>query len=108
MPDLPPPARNALAHSALLRLVAWVQEQGGSSARVYFRVDAEGQRELCAAGPLPAGALLLHIPRHLLITLFSDEALAPLQGSYVLPAILRRRARLDDEYRRIAQHLPPE
>lgn len=164
MPDLPPAARNAQAHAALLRLVAWVQEQGGSSARVYFRVDADGQRELCAAGPLPAGALLLHIPRHLLITLdaaraspigraahhshshpsdwgymalhiaharrtsgplapfvavlptahpglptlFSDEALAPLQGFYVLPAILRRRARLDDEYQRIAQHLPPE
>lgn len=163
MPTAPTPPHNASAHAALLHLMAWVQARGGHCAGVHFRVDRDGQRELCASAPFPKGALVLHIPRHLLITveaaqaspigraahdshcrlgdwgtmalhllaerdaatdhapylralpathpglptLFRSDLLAQLQGSYVLPAVLRRRARLDEEYQRIAQRLPP-
>lgn len=161
MPDRPAP--NAPAHAVLLRLLAWVQAQGGHCAGVHFRVEPNGQRELCASAPVSEGALVLHIPRHLLLplgaahasaigraahdsrcrlsewgamalhlleerrtnglhapylralpsshaglpVLFAPGLLAQWQGSYMLPAILRRRARLDDEYQRIAQRLPP-
>lgn len=162
MPISPPPP-SAPAHAVLLRLLAWVQAQGGHCAGVHFRVEPDGRRELCASAPFPEGALVLHIPRHLLFTLdaahasaigrvahdshcrlsdwgtmalhileerrtgglhapylralpashaglpvlFAPELLAQMQGSYMLPAVLRRRTRLDEEYQRIAQRLPP-
>ena len=160
---LPPPTPSpAPDHAVLLRLLAWVQAQGGHCAGVHFRVEPDGRRELCASAPFSDGALVLHIPRHLLLTLgaahasaigraahdsgcrlsewgtmalhiaeerragglhapylralpahhaglpvlFPPDLLAQMQGSYMLPAVLRRRARLDEEYQRIAQRLP--